>query len=254
MNARPLFFLVILVFAISCHDKDFKNKTVLDKVINVSFGETDQYVYRSDGTLLRCDVYVAERVYTHLDYTYDNGKITLVKEYWLDALFRTTSFIYDVDNNLSEVHIVRNDENDAENILKITWANNQIQKIEDLSENVSTSLEYDSRNNATKITLVDTNSSITTNIFERIYDDHLNPLYGIGDPLDYFDLPSSVPIFPNNFTSEISKDGNGTIYSNAEIKYTYNKEGLVVKSVYNATAPNSDPAEEVITEYVYKKI
>jgi hypothetical protein len=257
MNLRPLIFLAILFFTISCHDKDSRNKTVLDKVITASYGEVDQYIYRSDGTLLKCNSYVDERLIAHFDYTYDHSRITLIKEYLLDALSATASFIYNTDNNLVEVHISYENENGAEHILKMTWANNQISKIEspeESPENITTTFEYDTRNNATKITLTDTNSGSTTNIFERTFDDHTNPLYNLGDPLDYLDIPSGVPIAPNNYTLEIAKDGNGTIYSNTEIENTYDNEGLLVKRVYKTTYPDADPSEAVDTEYVYKKM
>ncbi|HTJ51746.1 MAG TPA: hypothetical protein VL443_19940 [Cyclobacteriaceae bacterium] len=254
MNARPLVFLVILLITISCHHEETKNKTVLSKVTTSAFDEADEYIYRSDGTLQRCDIHVAGQLLVHLDYTYVQGKITLIKEYVRDTLYSTRSFVYDGNNNLMEVHIVPNNDLGEEEVLKVTWANNQILKAEDASANIAASFEYDTRNNATKITLTDTNSGTITNSYERTYDDHVNPLFGLGDPIDYYDIPFAVPIFPNNYTSEIAKGSDDKIYSTTEIKNTYNDEGLLIKSTSTTTYPDADSSEEDVIEYVYKKM
>jgi hypothetical protein len=256
MNARPLVFLATFLFTISCHHEETKNKTVLSKVTINAFGEIDEYIYRSDGTLLKRDIYIGGGLLSHLDYTYDQRRIALIKEYLRDTLYSTTSFIYDANNNLTEVHAVPSNNFGEEQILKVTSANNQIQKIDDLAEGISTSFEYDTRNNATKITVTNTNTGIITYTFERTYDDHVNPLYGLGDPMDDYDydLPAGVPIFPNNCTSEIARDGDGTIYSSAQIKNTYNKQGFIVNSVTITTHPGTDSSDETITEYAYKNM
>ena len=158
-------FCLSLILTQSCKDDESTGKLVLDETIyDEDNGLFDKYFYDDKGVATRAEYYSDDKLASYSVYAYADGR-HVSRDYYMigvggdPQLYSTTTFQYDLDDNLSEV---LTQSVSREIVYKTTWSNEQITKVERTQNNVSTFVEYkyDGKNNVSVITAYSDDGSL----------------------------------------------------------------------------------------------
>ncbi len=266
MKIKNLLYLATLLLILSsCKDDDFLNKLVLDKIVyHENVDQIGQFKYNSDGKIQQYQDFFNNKQTSYIDYKYSDGSLK-ERDYFStysggDSFIQTQSQLFSYTAN-GELHKAYVDDSaqDVSEIYTYTWVDGNVSKVEIASQGSSRlekfyEMQYDANGNVVKrlFYVLEDDSFILYYILEYEYDNKINPLFALGEPID---LLTSIPnnISPNNVIKILQRvNEDKDPYAITEMEYTYNEFDLPVTKKETINLFNQ--LSETNTKYFYKKI
>ncbi|MEO7987930.1 MAG: hypothetical protein ABI663_00210 [Chryseolinea sp.] len=265
MKIKIYGLFLLLLSLLSCKDDESLNKLVLDKIVyHENIDQVGQFKYYSNGTIEQYQYYFDSKKIDYTNYLYKNGKL-ISKEFYTQSsnpvgspytLINTALFTYYQTGEIARAY---SDGTSPEttDIYKYTWSNGNAVKVEILYGIGTTGIyemQYDTNGNVIKRLhfIVDNDLPTLDFVIEYEYDNKINPLFDLHEPID---LLTNIPknISPNNVVQSVQRlTEDGEAYSTTEIEYTYNEFNLPVEKI-ESTNLNGQETQSTV-KFFYKRI
>jgi hypothetical protein len=258
---------LLLLSLLSCKDDDLLNKLVLDKIVyHENVDQVGQFKYYSHGSIQQYQYYFDNKKIDYTNYLYKNGRL-ISKEFYTKlnnsadspyVLTNTTLFTYYQTGEIARAYLERT-LSETTDVYKYTWRNGNATKVEIVYDSTPSTqsiyeMQYDANGNVIKRLhfIVDNDVPTLDFVIEYEYDNKINPLFELHEPIDLLtDTPKNIS--PNNVVKSVQRlTEDGEAYSTTEIEYTYNEFDLPVEKI-EFTNLNGQESESIV-KFLYKKI
>ena len=265
MKIKIYGLFLLLLSLLSCKDDESLNKLVLDKIVyHENVDQVGQFKYYSNGTIQQYQYYFDNKQKEYTNYLYKNGRLVR-KEFYSQLnnpiespyiLTNTTLFTYYPTGEIARAYLDRTLSKTTD-IYRYTWSNGNAVKVEIIYDSGTTSIyemQYDAKGNVIKRLHFNVDNDVPTLDFviEYEYDNKINPLFELNEPID---LLTNIPknISPNNVVKSVQRlTEDGEAYSTTEIEYTYNEFDLPMEKI-ESTNLNGQESQSTV-KFFYKRI